>query len=54
MDKIEEMIEDKKFEAYILEIKEDGEKCYYEHDTYFPTDKPNHRCLMELKPAKAK
>lgn len=52
--KYEEKQEKSTFEAYVLEIEEGGKKWYYEHDTCFPTDKPSHRCLMELKPAKAK
>ena len=42
-------------EAYIVEVEKDGKKYYYEHDCYFPIEKPNHRCLLgDVKSAKAK
>ncbi len=46
-------------EAYLLELHfVDGQGInhyyYFEHDMYQLRDVPTHRCLMELRPAKAK
>ena len=46
-------------EAYLLELHFVDEQrinhyYYFEHDMYSLRDTPTHRCLMELRPAKAK
>lgn len=46
-------------EAYLLELhfvdnQGINHYMYFEHDMYRLRDTPTHRCLMELRPAKAK